>query len=218
MYLIFSIIISLQEIISPLAEAAGMIRPGSTSIIRMRFTGLRRTEAESVFLDRCGDFELRPGCAGFFGWKAGLYDRDHRYSGSGCAGEGRRKLCVGIRRSVPADISETVCSRGISVTGSVVVNGYGRHQDEADNFAAWLCTDSADKLFDRSTLVPAKKSAAQQTEEMAAFWQEYSQTVPVPKLRRLRLLGTDGDRGDENLGGRKRFGRFKRPSKKSGHR
>ena len=80
------------------------------------------------------------------------------------------------------DISETVCSRGISVTGSVVVNGYGKHQDEADNFAAWLCTDSADKLFDRSTLVPAKKSAAQQTEEMAAFWQEYSQTVPVPKL------------------------------------
>lgn len=80
------------------------------------------------------------------------------------------------------DISETVCSRGISVTGSIVVNGYGKHQDEADNFAAWLCTDSADKLFDRSTLVPAKKSAAQQTEEMAAFWQEYSQTVPVPKL------------------------------------
>ena len=64
----------------------------------------------------------------------------------------------------------------------MVVNGYGKHQDEADNFAAWLCTDSADKLFDRSTLVPAKKSAAQQTEEMAAFWQEYSQTVPVPKL------------------------------------
>lgn len=62
------------------------------------------------------------------------------------------------------------------------VNGYGKHQDEADNFAAWLCTDSADKLFDRSTLVPAKKSAAQQTEEMAAFWQEYSQTVPMPKL------------------------------------
>lgn len=80
------------------------------------------------------------------------------------------------------DISETVCSRGISVTGSIVVNGYGKHQDEADNFAAWLCTDSTDKLFDRSTLVPAKKSAAQQTEEMAAFWQEYSQTVPVPKL------------------------------------
>lgn len=41
----FSIIISLQEIISPLAEAAGMIRPGSTSIIRMRFTGLRRTRS-----------------------------------------------------------------------------------------------------------------------------------------------------------------------------
>ena len=31
--------------------------------------------------------------------------------------------------------------------------------------------------------VPAKKSAAQQTEEMAAFWQEYSQTVRLmPKL------------------------------------
>ena len=68
------------------------------------------------------------------------------------------------------------------MTGSVVVNGYGEHQDEADDFAAWLCTDGADKLFDRSTLVPAKQSAAMQTEEMATFWQEYSQTVPMPKL------------------------------------
>ena len=37
---------------------------------------------------------------------------------------------------------------------------------------------------------------------MAAFWQEYSQTVPVPKADGdCELLGTDGDRGDENLGG-----------------
>lgn len=110
------------------------------------------------------------------------------------------------------DISETVCSRGISVTGSIVVNGYGKHQDEADNFAAWLCTDSADKLFDRSTLVPAKKSAAQQTEEMAAFWQEYSQTVPVPKLMATANFWVQMEIAETKIWeGEKRFGRFKRP-------
>ena len=108
------------------------------------------------------------------------------------------------------DISETVCSRGISVTGSVVVNGYGKHQDEADNFAAWLCTDSADKLFDRSTLVPVKKSAADGGDGsvLAGIQPDGSGAEADGDCE---LLGTDGDRGDENLGGRKRFGRFKRP-------
>lgn len=80
------------------------------------------------------------------------------------------------------DINESVCARGISVTNAVAVNGYSEKRSEADKFAAWLSTEGAAKLYDRTGHVPALETAAAQNEEMAAFWQEYSSTVPMPKL------------------------------------
>lgn len=80
------------------------------------------------------------------------------------------------------DVNEEVCTRGISVTNGIAVNGYSKKRSEADAFASWICTEGAAKLYDRTGLVPALGSAAAQNEEMAAFWQEYSGTVPMPKL------------------------------------
>lgn len=80
------------------------------------------------------------------------------------------------------DIDESVCTRGISVTNAVAVNGYSKKRDKADAFASWLATEGAAKLYDRTGHVPAQQAAASQTAEMAAFWQEYSGTVPMPKL------------------------------------
>lgn len=80
------------------------------------------------------------------------------------------------------DIDESVCTRGISVTNAVAVNGYSKKRDKADAFASWLATEGAAKLYDRTGHVPALQAAASQTAEMAAFWQEYSGTVPMPKL------------------------------------
>ena len=80
------------------------------------------------------------------------------------------------------DIDESVCTRGISVTNAVAVNGYSKKRDKADEFASWLATEGAAKLYDRTGHVPALQAAASQTAEMAAFWQEYSGTVPMPKL------------------------------------
>lgn len=80
------------------------------------------------------------------------------------------------------DIDESVCTRGISVTNAVAVNGYSKKRDKADAFASWLATEGAAKLYDRTGHVPALQGAASQNAEMAAFWQEYSSTVPMPKL------------------------------------
>lgn len=57
-----------------------------------------------------------------------------------------------------------------------------KKRDKADAFASWLATEGAAKLYDRTGHVPALQAAASQTAEMAAFWQEYSGTVPMPKL------------------------------------
>lgn len=80
------------------------------------------------------------------------------------------------------DINDSVCTRGISVTNAVAVNGYSKKRSMADAFASWLSTEGAAKLYDRTGHVPALQTAAAQTGEMAAFWQEYSNTVPMPKL------------------------------------
>lgn len=80
------------------------------------------------------------------------------------------------------DIDDSVCTRGISVTNAVAVNGYSKKRDKADAFASWLATEGAAKLYDRTGHVPALQAAASQNAEMAAFWQEYSGTVPMPKL------------------------------------
>lgn len=80
------------------------------------------------------------------------------------------------------DIDASVCTRGISMTNAVAVNGYSKKRDKADAFASWLATEGAAKLYDRTGHVPALQGAASQNAEMAAFWQEYSSTVPMPKL------------------------------------
>lgn len=80
------------------------------------------------------------------------------------------------------DINKEVCTRGISVTNGIAVNGYSKKRSEADAFASWLSTEGAAKLYDRTGHVAALQTAASQNGEMAAFWQEYSSTVPMPKL------------------------------------
>ena len=57
------------------------------------------------------------------------------------------------------DINKEVCTRGISVTNGIAVNGYSKKRSEADAFASWLSTEGAAKLYE-----------------------EYSSTVPMPKL------------------------------------
>ena len=68
------------------------------------------------------------------------------------------------------------------MTNGIAVNGYSKKRSEADAFASWLSTEGAAKLYDRTGHVAALQTAASQNGEMAAFWQEYSSTVPMPKL------------------------------------
>ncbi|MDO4293843.1 MAG: extracellular solute-binding protein [Eubacteriales bacterium] len=82
------------------------------------------------------------------------------------------------------DINEEICSRGVSVTYGTAVNGYSEKREEAEQFAAWLSTEGAEKLYDRTGLVPASRAAAQKEPEQAAFWEEYAVTSPMPKMMR----------------------------------
>ncbi len=88
------------------------------------------------------------------------------------------------------DISEEMESRSLSVTGTVVVNGYTEHAKEAEDFARFLTVTHADSLYERTGKLPVKNgaigAATEGTDDNAAslkaFVDEYTYSVPMPKL------------------------------------
>ena len=57
------------------------------------------------------------------------------------------------------DINDEIQTRGLSVTNAVAVNGYSERRELADEFAAWLATAGADKMYDRTGRIPAVNGA-----------------------------------------------------------
>lgn len=82
------------------------------------------------------------------------------------------------------DISRELESRAMSVTNAVAVNGYSRHRDIADKFAAYLADECAESLYERSGKAPAKLNANPENRSLQVFRQEYAESVPLPKMMR----------------------------------
>ena len=80
------------------------------------------------------------------------------------------------------DVSEELQSRSMSVTNAVAVNGYSRHKELANKFAAYLVDECADSLYDRTGKVPANLYAAAEEEPLAIFKLEYAESIPLPKM------------------------------------
>lgn len=80
------------------------------------------------------------------------------------------------------DVNDEVQTRGLSVTSAVAVNGYGEKRALANDFAAWLVSRGADKLYARTKRVPARLGVATDVTGMDGFVEEYSYSVPMPKL------------------------------------
>lgn len=80
------------------------------------------------------------------------------------------------------DVNGDVQTRGLSVTNAAAVNAYSEKKDLANAFGAYLADTGADKLFARTGRAPARLNADTQLPQMEGFVEEYSQTVPMPKL------------------------------------
>ena len=68
------------------------------------------------------------------------------------------------------------------MTYAVAVNGYGTRQSLADDFAAWLTKEGTKDLYMYTGHIPAYKEYAVRKEGADIFYQEYEESVPVPKL------------------------------------
>ncbi len=79
------------------------------------------------------------------------------------------------------DINEELASRSMSVTKVVAVNGYSEHKDLANSFASFLVNEYASDLYETTGKVSANIFATEYP-PISVFMQEYSHSVPLPKL------------------------------------
>lgn len=80
------------------------------------------------------------------------------------------------------DVSPELESRSMSVTKTVAVNGYSDNKELANRFAAYLVTECADSLYERSGKVSANRNAELQNGPLQVFLLEYGESVPLPKM------------------------------------
>ena len=94
--------------------------------------------------------------------------------------EGKCSFDYGVAQS-PA-LNEQYMTRTMSVTDCLVINGYSEHQQEANNFAKFLCSESTDTMYTMSGKLIAHGGVGYENEALKAFFEVYSRSVPMPKL------------------------------------
>ena len=80
------------------------------------------------------------------------------------------------------DVSDELASRSMSVTSTVVVNGYSEKKEIANRFAAYLAEESADSLYEWTGKVPASLNADKDNEALLIYRQEYADSASLPKM------------------------------------
>lgn len=80
-------------------------------------------------------------------------------------------------------VSEELESRSMSVTSTIAVNGYSRKKELANRFAAYLVSDCAGSLYERTGKVSTNLSAEADNGALQIFKLEYAGSVPLPKMK-----------------------------------
>lgn len=84
--------------------------------------------------------------------------------------------------AVMPDISTELKSRSMSVTSVAVINGYSRHKELANRFAAYLTEEYAGSLYERTGKLSASLGANTDNGAIQIFMEEYADSVPIPKM------------------------------------
>ncbi len=80
------------------------------------------------------------------------------------------------------DINEELSTRSLSVTSTVVVNGYSEKKEMANRFARYLTGEAAGELFAETGKIPSCSRAEYSVPQEEAFAREYADSVPIPKM------------------------------------
>ena len=80
------------------------------------------------------------------------------------------------------DLNEELATKNLSVTNTVVVNGFTDQREEANAFASFLVGEASASLYEKTGKIPAASKEAVKDEKTAVFYLEYEDSVPVPKM------------------------------------
>lgn len=80
------------------------------------------------------------------------------------------------------DLNDELTSKSLSVTNSIVVNGYCDKKEEANRFARYLVCDNADSIYERTGKIAANKNVVYDNSNITVFQKEYADSVPMPKM------------------------------------
>lgn len=79
-------------------------------------------------------------------------------------------------------VSAELDSAALSVTGAVAVNGYSEHKELANEFAAYLVTDYAQELYEKTGKLSAYNYTDTNNGAVQMFKQAYADSVSLPKM------------------------------------
>lgn len=97
------------------------------------------------------------------------------------AAENGKEINYGV--AVLPNVSDTLTSKALSVTTVAVVNGYTRHEQEADMFADYLSFGYADKLYETTGKYAAKREVTTgENSYRDEIYTQYENSVSLPKL------------------------------------
>lgn len=80
------------------------------------------------------------------------------------------------------DLNEELQTRNLSVTNTVVVNGFSNRKEDANKFASYLTSEEASSLYEKTGKIPALTQDACKDDKTAVFYREYEDSVPAPKM------------------------------------
>jgi len=92
------------------------------------------------------------------------------------------ELTFDYRIAPMPDVSSELKSRSMSVTNTVVVNGYSAHKELANRFAAYVTNEYVGNLYEQTEKVASNVHANADNADFQIFMEEYSESVPLPKM------------------------------------
>ena len=79
-------------------------------------------------------------------------------------------------------LNEELTTKNLSVTNTIVINGYSNKIDEANRVARYLAIDNAADLYGKSGKLSANKNITYDNPYASVFFEEYAKSQPIPKM------------------------------------
>lgn len=80
------------------------------------------------------------------------------------------------------DVNADLASRALSVTNTVVVNGFGKNKEIANDFASYLTCEADASLYERTGKLAAASGVVYDNPKLATAMDSYAESASLPKI------------------------------------